>query len=367
MKVLYDHQCFTNQEYGGISRYFVSLLDEFAKMDNISTDLALKFSNNFYLKNNKKFNIKSFFSNTNFRGKKFTSHLINMPNSKSLLRKGAYDIFHPTYYNPYFLKSIANRPFIITVYDMTHELFPNIVHWFDKTVTQKKYLTNKAQKVVAISNNTKRDLIKILKVPEEKIEVVHLASSLSKEMVNSNNHLNLPERYILFVGSRNYYKNFTNTIIAFNNLIKNDDQLFLVCAGGGKFNDREIQNFKMNNLSDKILHRQADDISLASLYSKAMLFIFPSLYEGFGIPALEAMNCDAPLALSNISSLPEVGGDAAVYFDPKDPNDITKKLSNIIYDDNFRSNLIEKGKERRKNFSWQKTAIETKKVYEQIL
>jgi len=367
MKVLFDHQCFTNQEYGGISRYFVSLMNEFDKMNDVSYSLALNYSNNFYIHQNNRFKVKRFFPNLNFRGKKFSSHLINLPNSKSQIRKPDYDVFHPTYYNPYFLKQLNNKPFILTVYDMTHELFPDIVHWFDKSAEQKKLLVTKAKKIIAISDNTKKDLVKLLKVPAEKIEVIHLASAINSGLSENKEKLKLPERYILYVGSRNYYKNFSNTVAAFNELVKNDDKLFLVCAGGGKFVDREIRLFNELKLADKIIHKPADDNSLAALYSNAILFIFPSLYEGFGIPALEAMNCDCPLALSNISSLPEVGGDAAIYFDPNDPKDICNQMSKIIYNENFRNQLIEKGKDRRKEFSWKKTAIETKNLYEQCL
>lgn len=367
MKVLFDHQCFTNQDYGGISRYFFSLMNEFDKIDDISYSLSLKYSNNFYINQSNMFNVNKFFPTVNFRGKKFSSHILNLPNSKSLIHKKDYDVFHPTYYNPYFLKTLTNSPFILTVYDMTHELFPGIVHWFDKTAEQKKLLVTKAKKIIAISHNTKKDLTEILKVPPDKIEVIHLASSIDKPMSKDEKILALPARYLLFVGSRNYYKNFSNTLTAFEKLIKNDDEIFLICAGGGKFTEKENQIFNEKNLSNRILHMPADDNSLATLYSNALLFIFPSLYEGFGIPALESMNCDCPLALSNVSSLPEIGGDAAIYFDPNDSSDIERAISKVIYDDIFRSALVEKGKQRRKVFSWQKTAIETKKLYESCL
>lgn len=367
MKVLFDHQCFTNQEYGGISRYFVNLMNEFDNLEDIEYSLALKYSNNFYIREKSGLSVKSYFPNSNFRGKKFSSHLLNLPYSKSQIRNLHYDVFHPTYYNPYFLKALISKPFVLTVYDMTHELFPEIVHWFDKAAEQKKLLVTKAKKIIAISHNTKKDLIDILKVPSDNIEVIHLASSIDKSMNKNENISALPTRYILYVGSRNYYKNFNSTLIAFEEIVKNDDEVFLICAGGGKFSEKETQIFNEKKLGNKILYKPADDSSLATLYSNALVFIFPSLYEGFGIPALEAMNCDCPIALSNVSSLPEIGGDAAIYFDPNDSSDIKRAISKVIYDDIFRSELIKKGKERRKEFYWQKTAIETKKLYESCL
>ena len=237
----------------------------------------------------------------------------------------------------------------------------------DKTIEFKKLLAKNAKSIIAISQSTKNDLINLLKVDPEKIEVIHLASSINREMAVKADDLKLPERYILYVGSRNYYKNFNNVLMAFKELVRNDDSLFLICGGGGQFNEAEMELFKENDLSDKILHRHADDVSLATLYSNAILFAFPSLYEGFGIPVLEAMNCNCPMALSNSSSLPEVGGDAAIYFDPNDSKDISNQMSKIIYDNVLRKKIIEKGNTRRENFSWQKTAIETKKLYEQSL
>lgn len=367
MKVLFDHQCFTNQEYGGISRYFVSLINEFEKLNDIESNLALKYSNNYYISRLSRFGIKPFFKDKNFRGKKLTSHLINLPHSNSLISKGEFDIFHPTYYNPYFLKTLVSRPFVLTVYDMTHELFPDIIHWIDKTVEQKKFLVNKAKKVIAISENTKNDLLKILRTDETKIEVIHLASSLSPENSENKSDMNLPDKYILYVGSRNYYKNFDNLLSAFKQLSQTDDQLNLICAGGGRFSDAEKNKFNEYNLNSKVLYRPADDNSLAVLYSNALLFVFPSKYEGFGIPILEAMNCGCPMAVSNCSSLPEVAGASAVYFDPNDPSDIYRAIDKIIYNETTRNELISIGKIKKNDFSWQKTAAKTKKVYESIL
>ena len=367
MKVLYDHQCFSMQEYGGISRYFYHLIKEFKKDDEMIAELSLKYSNNHYINSDESTRVKNFLGLKNFKGKKILLEHVNRHESIKTIKKNDFDIFHPTYYNSYFLKQLGNKPFILTVFDLTHEIFPHIAHRMDKTIEYKKLLVKNAKKIIAISQSTKNDLINLLKVDPEKIEVIHLAASINREMALKSDDLKLPERYILYIGSRNYYKNFNRVFIAFKELVKNDDSLFLICGGGGQFNKTEMELFKKNDLADKILHRHADDVSLATLYSNAILFTFPSLYEGFGIPVLEAMNCDCPMALSNSSSLPEVGGDAAIYFDTNDAKDISNQMSKIIYDNVLRKKLIEKGNARRENFSWQKTAIETKKLYEQSL
>ncbi len=367
MKVLYDHQCFSMQEYGGISRYFHHLIKELKKDDEMIVDLSLKYSNNHYIDSDESTRVENFLGLNKFKGKKILLEQVNRQESIKTIKRNDFDIFHPTYYNSYFIKHLGNKPFILTVFDLTHEIFPHIAHRMDKTIKFKKLLAKDAKKIIAISQSTKNDLINLLKVDPEKIEVIHLAASINREMAVKADDLELPERYILYVGSRNYYKNFNNVLMAFKELVRNDDSLFLICGGGGQFNEAEMELFKENDLSDKILHRHADDVSLATLYSNAILFAFPSLYEGFGIPVLEAMNCNCPMALSNSSSLPEVGGDAAIYFDPNDSKDISNQMSKIIYDNVLRKKIIEKGNTRRENFSWQKTAIETKKLYEQSL
>ncbi|MCJ7552722.1 MAG: glycosyltransferase family 4 protein [Ignavibacteriaceae bacterium] len=367
MKVLYDHQCFSMQEYGGISRYFYHLIKEFKKDDEMFVDLSLRYSNNHYINSDESTRARNFLGTKNFKGKKILLEQVNRQESIKTIKRNDFDIFHPTYYNSYFLKHLGNKPFILSVFDMTHEIFPHIAHRMDKTIEYKKLLVKNAKRIIAISQNTKNDLINLLKADPEKIEVIRLASSINREMALKPSDLKLPERYILYVGSRNYYKNFNNVLMAFKELVKNYDSLFLICGGGGMFNDAEIELFRKNDLSGKILHRHADDVSLATLYSNAILFAFPSLYEGFGIPVLEAMNCNCPMVLSNSSSLPEVGGDAAIYFDPNDSKDISNQMSKIIYDAILRKDLMAKGEAWRKKFSWQKTAIETKKLYEQSL
>lgn len=367
LKVLFDHQCFSNQDYGGISRYFTELIKHLKLLKLAQTELSIKYSNNLYLKELDEVIVKPFFEGKKFIGRTFLLNYINKNLSREAIRKCNFNIFHPTYFDPYFLNSLSQKPFVLTIYDMTHEIFPESVHKFDKTSSNKKVLIKHAQKIIAISENTKNDIIRILNVPSEKIEVIHLASSLNKNMSLGKESLSLPERYILYVGSRKYYKNFINTLEAFTELVKNDDNLFLICAGGGEFSDREKNVFSKRNLSPKILHKPANDFSLATLYSNALVFIFPSFYEGFGIPVLEAMNCDCPLALSKISSLPEIADDAAIYFDPHNVTDIVQALSQIIYDKDRRTELVIKGMKRREEFSWIKTAIQTVELYKKVL
>ena len=370
MKILYDHQIFTSQVYGGISRYFAELMKNFENHDEIECEVSLKYSNNNYLKKLNNLSYKTFLENYSFGGKyrllSIFNGKINRKISEKKLLKGDFDIFHPTYYNPYFLNYLNNKPFILTIYDMIHEIFQAK----DKTREWKKLLAQKAVKIIAISENTKKDIVKYLNIAESKIEVIYLGNSFD---ISSNyNNLNttlpkLPKKYILFVAGRKGYKNFNLFIEAISTLLIEDNELFIVCAGGGNFSNKEIGKFKKLNIKDKIFCYLANDSILAYLYQKATAFVFPSIYEGFGIPILESFACRCPLICSKTSSFPEVAGDAAIYFDPTEKLSMLNSIQKVIYNDELKKQLINKGIERVKKFTWIKTAEKTKKLYEKIL
>ncbi|HEX9252863.1 MAG TPA: glycosyltransferase family 1 protein [Ignavibacteriaceae bacterium] len=367
MKVLYDHQCFVQQQFGGVSRYHYQLIKELNKLQDVNAKLSLKYSNNFYINEDRNFEVKRFFPNHKLYFKRTILDLINRISTSRMLKKGDYDIFHPTYYNPYFLDHLNNKPFIITVYDLIQEKFPEIINSIDKTLENKKAVLSKAQIILAISNSTKNDLIQLYGISAEKIEVVYLAASINKTFASANLKLSLPEKYILFVGNRDFYKNFKNFVLAVEPLLKEHKDLFLIAAGGGGFTKEENQHFNSMHMDKKIIHFGADDKTLAALYSNSLAFIFPTLYEGFGIPALEAMNCDCPVIMSNTSSLPEVGGDAAIYFDPNNTDDMREKIESLIINKDLRDDLILKAKTQRQKFSFEKTALQTLEVYKKLI
>ena len=367
MKVLYDHQCFVQQQYGGVSRYHYQLIKELSKLQNVEAKLSLKYSNNFYITEDKSFGVKKFFPNNKFYFKRTILDYINRVSTIPALKRGDYDIFHPTYYNPYFLKYLNGKPFIIMAHDTIHETFPEIINLIDNTLDHKKATLYKARLIIANSQNTKNDLIQLYNIPPEKIEITYLAASINKSQASASLKVDLPEKYILFVGNRDFYKNFNNFILAVEPLLKENKDMFLICAGGSLFTNEEKRFFQSKQLENKILYKAADDITLATLYTNALAFVFPTLYEGFGIPALEAMNCDCPVVMSNTSSLPEVGGEAAIYFDPNNIDDMREKIKSVIINKDLRDDLILKAKTQRQKFSFEKTAIETKKIYEKLL
>lgn len=366
MKILYDHQIFSTQKFGGISRYFYELISEFSKQKDIECEISLLVSNNHYISDKKFVKYINFLPNIHFRGKGRVSNLVNKAYSILKIKEQQFNVFHPTYYNTYFLRYLNSKPFVLTVYDMIHEKFRYMFNKNDKTSEYKRLLVEKATKIIAISQSTKNDLIEIFKTDESKIEIVYLGNSMLSSIFNTVN-FKIPKRYIVFVGNRQGYKNFERFIKSVSYILRKDNDLFVVCAGGGKFNDKEIQLFRDLVIERQILQYNLDDESLAYLYKNALCFVFPSLYEGFGIPLLESFACGCPVVCSNISSLPEIAGDAAYYFDPYSEESIKHAIMKVMNDTKLRKNLIDRGYNQLKKFSWKQTAEQTKKIYESIL
>jgi Glycosyltransferase len=338
-------------------------------MDKVQPEISVVYSENAFYR--ELFHQKRYFSDQKILGKymdlgkNILIYKINKSHCKKQIYQGKYDIFHPTYYDPYFLKYLKTKPYVLTVYDMIHELFPDMFEG-DPTALQKKKVIECATKIIAISDNTKSDIIRFYDINPKKIEVIPLASSL--QISTPDCSLNLPQKYILFVGNRGVYKNFAFFINSISSLLYTEKDLYLVCAGGGAFSDAELCFLEDLKIKMKVLHRPIiNDCTLSQLYRNAILFAFPSLYEGFGIPVLEAFSCGCPVAASNCSSLPEVGGEAVKYFDPKNSDSIQQVVEEIVHNDSLQDSLRLRGYERLKLFSWEKTALNTKKVYDNLL
>jgi glycosyltransferase involved in cell wall biosynthesis len=362
MRVLYDHQAFTIQEYGGISRYFYELLKNFKDSLHIDMASSLLFSNNEYIRNKEIITSTSFIRCFTFQKKIEAMNLLNEIKSKSVYQNEVFDIFHPTYYDPYYLKSVRKKPVVITFHDLIHEKFKQYDH---QTLNNKKKVLLRADQIIAVSQNSKNDLIEYYHIPDERIQVIHLASSL-----NTSHIVNveiLAERFLLYVGNREDYKNFIFFITAIAPLLIKDKALFVYCAGGGAFTKVEQKLFQQLKISLKVKQQPGNDQNLKLMYTQAIAFFCPSVYEGFGIPLLEAMNCGCPIVVSKTSSLPEVAGDAALYFNPLSSESILAAATTITTNTALRLQLKNSGLLRAKEFSWQKTADSTLKVYQTLL
>ncbi|MDY0096563.1 MAG: glycosyltransferase family 1 protein [Candidatus Vecturithrix sp.] len=387
MNVLYDHQIFEAQKFGGISRYFYELWRH-AEIVGFSAQIEIRYGRNAYLLEANEFRSsmqsfddpwRVFLEHANVLGKELIlrvkHRLVPGKPWKPILKEKnrhavlehfqchAPDIFHPTYYDPYFLEALQDRPFVLTVFDMIHERFPEYFKLTDRVSANKQRLCRAAARIIAISEQTKRDLIDLFHIDPDKIAVVHLANSISS--AQNAPVIALPETYLLFTGSRTIYKNFYFFVRAIADILR-DYNIALVCTGK-HFSADDRNFFESLGVQHHVRHIAADDPMLAHLYHQARAFVFPSLYEGFGIPVLEAFACGCPAILSNTPSLQEVGGNAAVYFDPKDITAIQEAVVHVILHENVRTDLIARGYERVKLFSWETTARKTAEVYQRAL
>jgi glycosyltransferase involved in cell wall biosynthesis len=373
MKILYDHTVFQFQRYGGVSRYFYELVTRLSTKEDVDISLFQGFHINEYALSEHKQNFDSYWG---YKWKckkpvaKYIAHILFAIPNKILfdiyMRLSDVNIYHPTYYMKG-LKQNRKVPTVITVYDMIHELYPDqfIDSWF--VIKAKKRAISIANVIIAISENTKRDLIKIYDVPESKIKVVYLASSLQSSNPMTIDELKegygLKRPYILYVGDRRTYKNFK---ILLNSYIDHfSDDFDLICFGGGGFKTDELKNID-NSINNSIIQLSGSDDLLASLYKHAFCFVYPSFYEGFGIPPLEAMSVGCPVIASNASSIPEVVGDAAILFDPHSKDELVDAIRSL-YDESKRNDFIKHGFEQEKKFSWDKMANETLDIYKNII
>lgn len=367
MKILYDHQAFTLQSYGGVTRSFYEIMKELDRAQLAEYELALRYSDNSYLKDHPRIRQGALLKHLHFPGKISCAYWWNQRESRRKLRDGVFDVFHPTYYDPYFLRFLGDKPFVLTIHDMIHELFPGHFPVNDATARHKSILAAKARRIIAVSENTKRDIVRFLDVDERKITVIYHGSSFSADSAAVSMASGIPDRFILFVGKRAGYKNFDGCIKALAPLLKKDRDLKFVCAGGGDLSQQERNRLVELGIEASVACFPGTHAVMAQLYMNALAFVFPSFYEGFGIPVLEAFSCGCPVVLSRSSSLPEVGGSAAVYFDPSDGASLAQAVQSVVYDVSARELMRDAGRNRLKNFSWKMTTDQTLAVYQAAL
>lgn len=359
MKVLYDPFCFS-EFYGGVSRYFSEVINGLP--NEVDYSIPLKYTNNEYY-SILNLPYKEFFKNNRFKGQCSIIKMLNIPELRKNIRSDTFDIYHQTHYDTYAFDLLPRTTKkIVTIHDMNFFAIPEFYEEKNKLKEKQTDSIRKADHIITVSQNTKKDLIKFFDIPETSISVIyHGASRLNSDI----KPYCLDRPYILFVGSRNAYKNFGNTILAFKELNRNRD-FYLVCTGS-PFNKHEIELLNKLNILDSVIQIKASETVLNSLYRGALCFIYPSFYEGFGIPLLEAMTNMCPIICSSRSCFPEIVDDAGLFFDPDSVDDIRNKIEQIANSHMLRVDLIKRGKERVKNFSWEKSAHEHFNLYQSII
>lgn len=290
------------------------------------------------------------------------------------LRKNDLDLIHNPSQIPTFFDT--KQIYIITVHDLTPIIFPK-EHKSGKSLIYKLLFPRTlktADKIIAVSYSTKQDLLKYFKLPDKQIKVIHEAADekfqpLDKETIQKfKTKYNLNSPFILYVGTLEPRKNIPTLIKAFYNLRKYNLPHKLVITGkkGWKYNSIFETIEKLGIQDDVIFTGYVPNEDLPALYNAADLFVYPSLYEGFGLPPLEAMSSGCPVITSNTSSLPEVVGDAGIMIDPYDVDTLANSIYKVLTNDGLKADMVEKGLERAKMFSWEKTVKETLKIYREI-
>jgi glycosyltransferase involved in cell wall biosynthesis len=366
IRVVYDHQAFARQPVGGITRYLCEIAKRIDRTDGFRADIVAPIHFNSHLRDGE----------ARVYGKYVpqiprTGNLIRAVNtilSPPLFRILKPSIVHETYY---YSKRLAptDVPIVVTVYDMIHERYSEGFRTDDPTSSQKRAAVERADHVICISQNTQKDLVELFGIPIAKTSVILLGFSLPDSALDRAR--NIPQAvnqpFLLYVGHRGSWKNFKGLLDAYasSSFLRKD--FFLLVFGGGPLAPAELNRIRELGLPEgSVRHLTGDDALLASLYRKASLFVCPSLYEGFGIPPLEAMSFDCPVACSNTSSLPEVVGNAARLFDPADIESLTAAIEEVVSSRETQIELVRRGRERIKLFSWDRCATETTSVYRSL-
>lgn len=360
MRILYDGAVTQAQGAGGIKRYFTSLIER------LPSDFQPHFTTC-------RASVETEPSHPRLRIHRFPRF---RPQRLSLKLEEVFfgrvqdsfrfDIAHPTYYTLLSQGEVRDYrcPVVITVWDMIHELFPEL-YPDSQFVERKRRAIEAADAVLCISENTKRDLLARHRVDEKKIFVTYLGTDLDATLVQGDE--STPSRpYFLYVGARAGYKNFDGLLSAFAQAATLAPDIALH-AVGPQFSLEEAGRIDELGLTGRVeVYSKVRDRQLAALYGHSIALVYPSLYEGFGIPPLEAMHCGTPVVASNRASIPEVVGNAGILFDPDCTNELTDILVSLARDPSSREPLIERGYERARQFSWDKTAQQTIEVYRNL-
>jgi len=292
---------------------------------------------------------------------------------------GSIDVFHSSDWTQPPTKAAK----VTTIHDFGFIKYPKTAHPKIKAVMSRrfKWIKREVDLIIAISEATKKDIIEILGIPEEKIRVVYEATPTDINRIEDQKVIDKVKKkfgikgdYLLTVATLEPRKNLKKIIEAFSKLRTQNSSLRLVIVGKPGWGDmsEEIgdgrQETGVRGLESGVIFTgYVSREELSSLYSGASCFVFPSLYEGFGLPILEAMKCGCPVVTSNLSSMPEVAGEAGILVNPLDVKGIARGINEVIGDKERRESLIKKGFEQAKKFSWEKTAKETLRIYHEVI
>jgi glycosyltransferase involved in cell wall biosynthesis len=356
-----DEQIFAIQHYGGISRLFAELARNFTQNSEIGVDLeplSVPVVNRYLLDNpelTSELQVRQARSSYSALARYF---LTRRPTP-------SVDLVHNTFYLPHVLTGYSAARRVVTIHDMIPEMMPETRRRLDFITMKKRYVAA-ADHIICVSHATKADLIRIYGEPKAPISVVHHGVD-PMFRPDSPRWADLPDQYVLFVGNRNQYKDAPTLVRAFAGIKADFPNHTLLFVGGGAFTTGETKLIDSLGLGGRVQQRALPDAEMSAAYSNADLCVFPSRFEGFGLPALEAMACGTATILAAATSLPEVGGDAAEYFAPGDHHELSQKMRTLLMDADHRERLVDAGLARAALFSWDRCAKETAAVYRACL
>lgn len=363
MKILYDHEFFSTFKYSGISRYFFELLTRLASDHGFDVELFMGFQSNAFGFGRNKEIFRRFFGPRRPVIPK-TTRLFNELNERLFpiwAALSTQDVFHQTYCR-YRIPRFKGRR-AMTLYDLTYEVMPHLFPKHD-LADQKALSARHAHGIIAISESTRRDGIERLGLNPNKVKTIYLGSSLPRLEGDIPKPFDFP--YLLYVGQRVAHKNFGLIAEALTRLKGSARDAHLVCFGGTQFTPAEAEALKKAGWENRIHWLTGDDDVLIRLYRHALALVYPSFYEGFGLPVLEAMSQGCPVLISNSSSLPEVGGMAARYFDPRSSEEFATQLQTVLDSEEVRRTMSESGHQQSLKFSWDRCAAETAAFYRDL-
>jgi glycosyltransferase involved in cell wall biosynthesis len=367
LRILYDHQVFSLQDAGGASRYHFELIRNLQGLDEIGIEILLGLNGS----------VMPFLSLQQARTRVFGRRTAVKPglyryamneffSAIAAPLRGQVDIYHPTLYRA--LPWVRRRGVVVTHHDCIHERFPHLFPNAASIIATKRKLFSQADTILCVSASSQRDLLHFYDVPEEKTHVVHHGFAplcvVDKGAGQSGAETSAP--YLLYVGSRASYKNFGLLVEAFSRSGLAGSYR-LLAMGGGAFSAQEKEQIASLQLTGSItLNPKGDEATLARAYRNAALFIYPSMYEGFGFPPLEAMSVGCPVLVNRTSSLPEVCGDAVFYFDSSDPEELAQRLRSIVEDQPGMASKRKLGERQVKLYDWSRCAQGTLAVYQKV-
>ncbi len=370
MKIGIDCRLYSTN-FTGIGRYVHELVNHFIRLndeDKRTHEIVLFFNNpeyqSFQIPNSA---VKKVLVNAKHYSLKEQAKFLK------ILNKENCDIVHFPHFN---VPIFYNKPYVVTIHDLTLSIFPGqkMTRWYHRLAYNWtiKNAVNKSKNIIAVSENTKKDIVKYLNINEDKIRVIYNGISEKFRLIEDPSFLqktlnkyNIKDQFLLYTGVWRNHKNLPRLLEAFKIIKEKGLNLKLVITGKEDPHYPEVrQTVKSLKLENEVIFPGlVTEEELINLYNSALFYVFPSLYEGFGLPPLESMKCGTPVLASNVSSIPEIcGKENALFFNPEDSGDIAEKIYSLYKDADLQAELITGGYIRAGQFSWSGTAKQTYKL-----